>query len=219
MVYAGKTKSGVAHVGVSGRLRSRNLVMWDEETNSLWSQLSGKAIYGKRKGEVMALSPSVFVGLGTWVKIAPGGQVLALSNVRVKPWHYRRQDLQKGAIRMGGALALGLRAKGDTLAIPLSLLKKKESVEVEVGGQRALVLWHEGEMAPLAYRLPGGMHLRLKGGKLVGAEGAFDPLTGRSLAKAGSRPSKGLERFPYLPVLLKAWKGWYPKGKILGSED
>ncbi len=220
MVYAGKTKSGAAHIGVSGRLRDRNLVMWDEETNSLWSQLSGKAIYGKRKGEALALTPSVFVGLGTWVKIAPQGKVLALSNVRVKPWHYRRQDLAKGEIRMGGALALGLRAKGDTLGIPLRLLQKKGAVEVEVGGRRALVLWHRGEMAPLAYELPAGMHLQLKGDKLVAGTGeAFDPLTGRPLGKAGSRPSRGLARFPYLPVLLKAWKGWYPKGRILGQKD
>jgi hypothetical protein len=219
MVYAGKTKSGVAHIGVSGRLRDRNLVMWDEETNSLWSQLSGKAIFGKRKGEVLPLSPSVFLGLGTWIKIAPKGKVLALSNVRVKPWHYRRQDLAKGSIRMGGSLALGLRAKGDSLGIPLSLLQKKGSLEVQLAGQRVLVLWHREEMAPLAYKLPQGRSLEFKAGKLVDARGrAFDPLTGKPLGKAASKPARALERFPYLPVLLRAWKTWYPKGKILGSD-
>lgn len=219
MVYAGKTKSGVAHIGVSGRLKDRNLVMWDEETNSLWSQLSGEGIYGKRKGESLKLSPSVFVGFATWKKMAPKGQVLALTDVRAKIWHYTRQDLARGALRRGHALALGLRSQGETLAIPLAFLQKKRIVTSEIGGKRILALWLKDEMAPLVYRIPKGAHFHLDKGRLVQAKGgAFDPLTGKPFGKTASRPASPLRRFPYLPVLLKAWKTWYPQGRVLGTE-
>ena len=42
MVYAGKVEGKPVTLGVSGRLLEGNLVMWDRETNSLWSQISAK---------------------------------------------------------------------------------------------------------------------------------------------------------------------------------
>ncbi len=215
MVYAGKTQSGLAHFGVSGRLDHSNLVMWDEETESLWSQLTGRALYGERKGEAVELAPAVFVGFDTWRRIAPHTKVLALSAVPAKPWHYTTRDLARGRAAGGRALAIGLRAKDHTVAVALPHLIRAGVVEVALGKRRVLVLWVAGERAPLAYLRPEGTKFRVVGGELRAAGGRrWNALTGEAIPTKGSRP-QDLRRFPYLPVYLEAWRSWYPKGTVI----
>ena len=50
MVYAGRIGDKNYHLGVSGRLKDNNLIMWDQETNSLWSQITGEALHGTGPG-------------------------------------------------------------------------------------------------------------------------------------------------------------------------
>ena len=102
MVYAGKIGDRKYHLGVSGRLKDNNLIMWDEQTNSLWSQITGEALHGKSKGKTLGMLPAVFVGLGTWKRMHPETLVLDLSNVRVlcqscnKPTRVEFKKLEDG---------------------------------------------------------------------------------------------------------------------------
>ncbi len=83
MVYAGQLGDRKVHLGVSGRLMDNNLIMWDEETNSLWSQILGEAIYGPSKGDVLDMLPAIFVGLGTWARMHPDSLVLTWGKHRM----------------------------------------------------------------------------------------------------------------------------------------
>jgi len=47
--------------GVSGKLWQSNLLMYDKETESLWSQIEGRAVVGDRIGEVLELYPMQLV--------------------------------------------------------------------------------------------------------------------------------------------------------------
>ena len=97
MVYAGKLGEQKVSLGVSGRLdgsEMRNLIMWDEETNSLWNQLKGESVYGKSLGKKLGMLPAVFVGLGTWKQMYPKTLVLDMSTVRAKPWYYQTTDMK-----------------------------------------------------------------------------------------------------------------------------
>ena len=111
MVYAGKVGRKELTLGVSGRLMKRNLVMWDPETNSLWSQIKGEGIHGKMKGKTLDMLPAVFVGLGTWKKMHPDTEVLDLSGVRHKGWYYTTDNLASGLNDRESKLGIGVRVK------------------------------------------------------------------------------------------------------------
>lgn len=219
MVYAGTTKGERATLGVSGRLLKSNLVMWDEETDSLWSQILGTALHGERKGARLKMWPAVFVGFSTWVKLHPDTLVLDLEPVPRRAWHFTTEDLARG--RVGErTLAIGLRHGEDTVAIPLERLHTDELVTTRVDGIPIAVVWLAGENAALAYVARDGtaaLDLSLDRGRLtargLGAR-TWDALSGRGLAPEGLAP---LERFPYIPTYLEAWRTYYPKGRVLAA--
>lgn len=219
MVYAGTSKGDRATLGVSGRLLKGNLVMWDEETDSLWSQILGRALHGTRKGERLKMWPAVFVGFSTWTKLHPDTLVLDLEPVPRRAWHFTTADLARG--RVGDrTLGIGLRHGDDTVVIPLPRLQADEVVTVTVDEIPVVVVWLPDERAPLAYVAPdgtAGSELLLDGGRLI-ARGprprTWDALSGRGISPEGLAP---LERFPYIPTYLAAWRTYYPRGRVLAA--
>lgn len=214
MVYAGRIGEEKVSLGVSGRLKQSNLIMWDTETNSLWSQIKGEALYGEAKGKTLDMLPAVFVGLGTWKKMHPQTVVLDLPTVQRKSWYYTTDEMRAGGVPGRGGLTelgVGLRHEGDTLSIPMATLQEEQLVQVEVGGVPLAVVWVDAESVPLVYdRRLGGktLDLAFETGILKTAGGAFDPLTGEAEGGGAS-----LSRFPYLPTYLDAWKTYYPNGR------
>ena len=224
MVYAGKIGDKKYHLGVSGRLKDNNLIMWDQETNSLWSQITGEALYGKSKGKALGMLPAIFVGLGTWKRMHPDTLVLDLSNVRTTPWFYKTDDLANGTVDMrtlmGGqrkaVLGIGLRHRGETLCVAMPTLHDKGLVQEEVGGVPLVVAWDKKESAALVYEASyqgQTLALRLHGQELGTKDGkhSFDVLTGRPARGQG----KSLARFPYVPTYVAAWRTYYPDGTVL----
>jgi hypothetical protein len=221
MVYAGELEGKKLSMGVSGRLEhqadDRNLIMWDEESKSLWSQIRGVGLSGPNEGKRLDMIPAIFVGLGTWSRMHPDSKVLDLSTVRAESWYYTSEDLARGTVqanRRSYDLSIGLRNKDDVLAVPFPLLHEQGVVTVEVGGLPLAVVWHADESAALVYELAKGdanAELSLKDGELSdGGDGRWDALTGMNL---GQR--EDLTRFPYLPSYLEAWMGYYPDSRVL----
>lgn len=62
--------------GVSGKLWRSDLVMYDALTNSLWSQILGRAIRGERTGDTLTLVPSTITTWGQWRADNPDTRVL-----------------------------------------------------------------------------------------------------------------------------------------------
>ncbi len=221
MVYAGELEGKKLSMGVSGRLEhqadDRNLIMWDEESKSLWSQIRGVGLSGPNEGKQLEMIPAVFVGLGTWSRMHPETKVLDLSTVRSEAWYYTSEDLARGTVqanRRSYVLSIGLRNAGDVLAVPFSAVHEKGVLRVEVGELPLAIVWQGDESAALVYELPKGdpkLELSLQDGELRDAEGdRWDALTGMNLGKG-----KDLTRFPYLPSYLEAWMGYYPDSRVL----
>ncbi len=72
-------KNQVLEFGVSGRLYKSDLVMYDRQTGSLWSQIEGRAIVGPLAGEAerLQLLPIDVVPWGSWKQQHPDTLVLA----------------------------------------------------------------------------------------------------------------------------------------------
>ena len=76
MVYA-REIGGVAHTfGVSGKLIMNSLVMYDRETESLWSQFIGEAVKGILAGTKLELLPSQITTWSDWKSRHPDTLVL-----------------------------------------------------------------------------------------------------------------------------------------------
>jgi hypothetical protein len=66
----------VTEFGVSGYLFQSDLVMYDDLTGSLWSQIMATAINGERTGDTLRLLPSSFTNWGDWQSQYPETRVL-----------------------------------------------------------------------------------------------------------------------------------------------
>lgn len=223
MVYAGSIGRDKFKLGVSGRLKDSNLVMWDAETNSLWSQLRGEALYGPSKGKQLDMLPAVFVGLGTWSRMHPKTKVLDMSTVRQKGWFYKNTDLARGKVRAREfrgpmrwfTLGIGLRENKDRVVVALPRIHQDRVVELSVDKRPVAVVWDAEESAAFAYdrRVHGNeVSLRLEGSELRDGSGnRWNLRTGKEL----SADMPALARVPYVPTYVSAWQRYYPKSRVV----
>jgi len=63
--------------GVSGLLYNSDVLLYDRESESLWSQLKGQAISGKYKGRKLTQVPLMLITWGDWQARYPEGKVLS----------------------------------------------------------------------------------------------------------------------------------------------
>jgi len=63
--------------GTSGMLWRSDLVMYDRQTRSLWTQMEGRAIHGQMAGQQLSFLPVNFVAWADFKSTYPKGQVLS----------------------------------------------------------------------------------------------------------------------------------------------
>jgi hypothetical protein len=76
MVFDRRLEGRVLSFGVSGLLYQSDLLMFDRETDSLWSQISAHAVTGPQRGERLALLRSRTTTWGQWKAAHPETTVL-----------------------------------------------------------------------------------------------------------------------------------------------
>lgn len=77
IVYSGQIKGNAYQFGVSGLLYNSDVLLYDQQTESLWSQILSKAISGKMAGEKLQLIPSQHTSWASWKEKHPNTQVLS----------------------------------------------------------------------------------------------------------------------------------------------
>jgi len=75
--------------GVHGALLGNAMTWWDHSTGSIWTQPTGEAIAGPRKGETVELMPSQFTSWAAWKDVHPDTQAL---DVRAGPSSFDLTD-------------------------------------------------------------------------------------------------------------------------------
>ncbi len=63
-------------MGVSGKLWKNVLVMYDRQTDTLWSHLTGEGIVGPLKGKKLKIYPALFTTFDEWRQLYPKSRVL-----------------------------------------------------------------------------------------------------------------------------------------------
>lgn len=124
--------------GVSGLLYKRNLLLYDRETDSLWSQLGGTAVTGDLAGTLLQLLPATQTTWARWKSEHPGTMVLSFNT------GFRR-DYSKdpyGDWQIDRRLAVVVQIKQSAKLYPFSELKKAgTSLADDIAGMKVTVLF------------------------------------------------------------------------------
>jgi hypothetical protein len=78
-VYAREYSGETLTFGVSGKLYANSLIMYDHQTESLWSHLTGEAITGQKKGTKLHVLPAMQTTWKVWKQLHPNTLVIAKS--------------------------------------------------------------------------------------------------------------------------------------------
>lgn len=75
-VYEREIDGDVLDFGVSGLLYNSSLVMYDRQTETIWSHFTGEPLYGALGGAQLVALPATIAGFGNWLAEHPDGLVL-----------------------------------------------------------------------------------------------------------------------------------------------
>lgn len=141
--------------GVSGLLYNSDVLLYDRATQSLWSQILGKAIGGPLKGQELKQVNTQRMALGTWKGLHPETLVLTTNtgytrNYRTSP--YGSYDFESKTYfpvaHTNNTLhnkewVIGIENKGVYKAYPLKRLAKlrKRQLVDTVGGETFTLTW------------------------------------------------------------------------------
>ena len=77
LVYEAKVRGRVLKFGVSGLLYNSDVLLYDRQTETLWSQILSKGINGPMKGQKLTMVPSSQTSWASWLQKQPNTKVLS----------------------------------------------------------------------------------------------------------------------------------------------
>ncbi|MEL6675455.1 MAG: DUF3179 domain-containing protein [Bacteroidota bacterium] len=87
MVFKRQVGKQVHEFGVSGKLWQSNMLMYDRATESLWSQIEGRAVVGELTGQALSLFHAQVLSFGEAKRIASELQVLSTDTGHLRDYH------------------------------------------------------------------------------------------------------------------------------------
>ena len=229
--------------GTSGSLYLSALVMYDRQTESLWTHFDGRAVVGRLAGAELEMLPMSTVAWGDFRQAHPDAEVLSRETGYDRPYGrnaYRGYDqgdeplggFFPGAVdprQAGMARVVGFGDGDEAVAVLTEYLAEVGVVNLELDG-RPVVAWHVPGTASALHRD------RVADGDDVGATGVFftdgsvfsrdgtelvDDATGTRwnvLGEAVNGPRKGerLEPVTHLDTFWFAWSSYRPETALVG---
>jgi hypothetical protein len=169
----------VLDFGTSGRLFQANLVMYDRQTKTLWTQFTGRAVVGEDfVGTELVRVPTALLGWEEFKQAAPGGVVLSRESMPGRDYGRNPYPGYEGSgdrfLYQGprddrlppNSRVVGLGTDRDPVAIALDHLRSERVVDVEVDGQPLTIWWAPGQASALD-------DASVAGGQDVGSTAAF----------------------------------------------
>ena len=205
------------------------LVMYDRETDNLWTQVDGRAIKGSLMGRALDIVPSMHATWKEWKQLYPGSLVLKKRGVSHSTYESYTSDPNRLGIR-GRRLRdkrlpakvriIGVRAHDATMAFVDKDVRDARLVHAEVGSL-PVVLIAAGKDYPVvtfSRRVSG----RVLSFRLLDDTPSVvaDNETGSRWSLADGRavdgPLKGakLDRAPAYPAFWFGWVGYFPSTEV-----
>jgi hypothetical protein len=235
----------VLEFGTSGLLWNSALVMYDRQTETLWSHFTGQGIVGELTGTEIDVFPVATVPWGAWRDAHPEGLVLSrdtgfdraygrnpypgYDDVTSQPFLFEG-DVDGRYTAM--TRIVGIENGDDALGVPLITLQEERVVAADVGGTDIVIFWEPGTASALDAS-------DVAGGDDIGATAVFLPVAdGQALtfsasdagfvdnetgstwnlfgqATDGPLAGSTLEAIPHVDTFWFAWSAFRPDSEIL----
>ncbi len=169
--------------GTSGKLYLSDLVMYDRQTESLWSQIEGRAIAGTLAGAELTRLPIATVTWSQWRQAHPDGYVMARPagsgrDYGRNPYVGYDQPTSKPFLfdgksddRLPPKERVVALLDGQPLAVPLSLVAQRRMVDLGDRGRDVVIFAAAGLRSALDAA-------ELSAGHMIPATGVFVPRAG-----------------------------------------
>ena len=224
-MYSREIDGGEFDFGVSGKLIRNVLVMYDRQTNSLWSQLLGIAIEGEMAGSSLEYLPSWMTNWEDWktrhpdtlaiVKGFSGGYDTYAGYYSSASPGVIGESIQDDRLYTK-EWVIGIEINGEAKAYPFSALNFTPVVNDEVGGVPILVVFNKDtgagavfarniEENTYSFSLSNEETLLITDDQ-TGTE--WDGLTGEAVS--GDLFGTTLSRIKFTGSFWFGWKDWYP---------
>lgn len=194
-MYSRNVKGKVLTFGVSGLLYKNNVLMYDRQTESLWSQVKNEAVTGPMTGTKLKVLPSTLTTWEKWRKKHPRTMVLSLDTGHDRDYsrdpyagYYEGRRGFFGFFRglLQGdeekELVAGVTIDGMAKAYPLDKLRQLKKTTDAFAGKTLTF--------------------------------TFDPVTG----DLEVRDAEG-NRIPYISAYWFVWKETHPETERFGQKD
>ena len=162
-MYAREVDGHVLAFGVSGLLWNDNVLMYDRQSESLWSQVQRRAVAGPRTGARLRVLPSTITTWEKWRRRHPDTRVLTTDTGHQRDYSkdpyedYYRSKRGLFSVFRGGPgeeakeLVAGVEVGGEAVAVPLDRLRATGPATLRVGGE-TLTLWLDSDTDTLFAR-------------------------------------------------------------------
>ncbi len=184
IAYDRRVEGRVVTFGTTGMLWNSAMLMYDRQTETVWSHFNGQAIAGVLTGTTLKAFPMATVSFKTWREANPKGLVLNRTTGHNREYGrnpYRRYDQEDSSPfmfngRIEGPYKAMTRMVGITsddpadpgaAAVPLALLKEKRVRSFALGKRQLVVFWAPGTNSALDTEA-------IDAGSDVGSTGVFN---------------------------------------------
>jgi len=193
VVYKRRIEGEVLDFGTSGMLYESALVMYDRQTETLWTHFDGLAVRGSLTGTRLEIVPAQILSFAQWLATHPDGKVLSRSTGEARDYGtnpYPFYDSREGPnpeLFIGGwdrrlsalSRVVGVTVAEESMAYPYRALTSEAgaaAISDRLGGRRLVIFWQTGVSSALDE--PG-----IAKARDVGTSGVFVPQArGRSLS-------------------------------------
>ena len=204
--------------GVSGKLVRNSLLMYDRETHSLWSHLTGGAIEGPLKGARLEVLAATETTWSSWLRAYPSTKLLP-HDFPGQTDVYRRYFANCDAGILGRkrddhrlpakALVVGVRIMDRPKAYALTAVVKARVVNDAVGDVPLVLFRTDDEAASVFRRDVADQSLTFQasaGDSFTDRQtnSTWDPVTGRAIDGALKGTSLSA-----VPATTSFWFGWF----------
>jgi hypothetical protein len=166
VVYDRRAGGRTATFGVSGRLYQSNVLLYDHETDSLWSQLLAQAVAGAATGTPLHALPAVVTTWSDWQRTHPDTRVLSIDTGYPRDYSrdpyagYRTSSALMFPVRHSDSrlpakeLIFGLQSGDQAKAYPLAQLATARQVDDHIGSTRVRITYDPAAARASAVMLP-----------------------------------------------------------------
>jgi len=228
VVYARRLEDRTFTFIVSGKLWRNSLIMQDEETGSLWSHVSGTALYGTMQGQELELFPTVQTTWAEWVAEHTDTDLLKKEEA-VRSSHYERYFKDPDRIGIFRARWLEEQMAGKTLVHGLTHGLHALAVANHTLVARSLVNAELGARPVVVFRAPDGVRAFLAEaeGQTLTFSGSDNPPaiidteTGSTwnlalgVCVGGALDGFALEEIVIRTAYWFAWSGFFPNTEVI----